>query len=903
MAIATEQLEAINQQITQAFSDDSSITVVATDGNPPDKYEITYQLDGLQKSDSGSIEKRGSHTISISIPFGYPHFPPSCKPKSPIFHPDFDPAAICIGDFWEKTRSIVDLISHIGEMITGTHYSTSNAFNEEAAQWYAENFAKPAAKTASDDEDNLMDPAGPALASGSDDDFTSLLDDDDDDLIQDDLLESFEADTEDSVEPALSFVDEVDAPGSAAESDSFGDIFQESDFDFEEPAKSGDNAAALSPPGFESGAKNDNVSDAESDTLSGQMEEDDVDIEHLQELAEQKRFYGLDKELSLLSADAAFEGKEALAEQAAVALEEAQSLYTRALEFEHKGEPEKALKCFKRIEECTTDYPALNEDISRMTQALELLGGWTEPAPESKQRSRPEPKTKAGKEKTSADTHTPPSTPTRKKEAARTFFDDQEAQKSRLIPYALGIVIVLVGAAVGLNYFFSSSKFSQAEERFEQCRTSLAANQFSEAELQCESALGLVKQVALFKSSARDALVMDIEKTLRSKPLKEGLAGNLMLDGEYYPKQVVANIIAFREFKSTGDQLFADQKFQESVSNYEQALAIAEDEKAIDRQEIFQITENIKIADFQIIYQTGVSFIERKKWILATKDLSEALEQLRTLSLPEKAALIDTITARLADIEQATEKEKGDTAFAENRWPEASTHYRNALAMAMQSPRPDEDEIYELKQLVVKGDLYGIVSAGKSAFRQARWDEAISNYDKAINLLEDNRELLKQANTEENRRKLARIMLQASLIRDKQDAARHLKEREYDEAIVKLNAIISSVSASEFSTEEEFAAIHLEAQQSIDEARENKLLSDKISYLEDNFEELFTKHYSGSPPESLVEREVVFERKMGSKLLFRLQCVEVGRGRPLQLVMKYTHDLDSGAWNFYSDSQ
>ena len=77
----------------------------------------------------------------------------------------------------------------------------------------------------------------------------------------------------------------------------------------------------------------------------------------------------------------------------------------------------------------------------------------------------------------------------------------------------------------------------------------------------------------------------------------------------------------------------------------------------------------------------------------------------------------------------------------------------------------------------------------------------------------------------------------------------------------------------------------------------------KIAYLEENFEELFTKHYSGSPPESLKERTVVFEKQMGSRLLFRLQCVEVGRGRPLQLVMKYTHDLDSGKWEFYRDGQ
>lgn len=205
--------------------------------------------------------------------------------------------------------------------------------------------------------------------------------------------------------------------------------------------------------------------------------------------------------------------------------------------------------------------------------------------------------------------------------------------------------------------------------------------------------------------------------------------------------------------------------------------------------------------------------------------------------------------------------------------------------------------------MVVKGDLYAIVASGKSAFRQSRWDESIASYDQAITLLEDNRELLKQANTEENRKKLARIMLQASVIRDKQGAARHLKEKQFDDAITKLRAIIDSISSSEFKSETEFETIRLEAVQSILQAETDQLLSDKITYLEDNFEELFTKHYSGSPAESLVDRTVVFEKKMGSLLLFRLQCVEVGRGRPLQLVMKYTHDLNNGEWSFYSGSQ
>ena len=897
MAIATEQLEAINQQITQTFADDPRVTVVPVNGNPPEKYEVTYNVEGLQKTDEGDVEKVSSHTIAISIPFGYPHFPPSCKPKSPIFHPDFDPAAICIGDFWEKNRSISDLISHIGEMISGAHYSTTNAFNEEAAQWYAENFS-----SAEGAQDNGVvadhpDSISPALSPASEEDFTSLLEDTDDE-VEEDLLESFEPEADDDIAPALSFVDDSESDKDESSESAEDALFEEADFDFEaSPLEKESADEELTPPGF----TGDPV---------GEMDDEEINVDHFNELAAEKRFFGLDKELSLLPNTTSFEGKEALAEQTAVAVKEAQSLYSTALEFEHKGEPAEALKHFQKIETVTTDFPGLQDDISRMSQALELLGDWTTPKVD-----RPAVEEMVLETETVADEISPPP-PSPQPEpqaerpeqqmqetATRTFFDEEPERRLRPLLYALLVIVLLVGAAAGANYYLSSSKFEQAQLRFEECLASLKSNKFTNAELQCESAVGLAKQVRLFKAGDRDALIMDVEKTLRSEPLKQGLAGNLLLDGQYYPRQVVQNITSFREFKRNADELFAASNWQQSVSNYEQALQIAAEEKAIDRQDLFQISENIKIARFNITYQSGLSYIDRKKWVLATTDLTKALEQLKTLSLPDKSGLIDEITAKLGQIEQATEKESGDIAFSEGKWNKASEHYRKALTVANQSFDPDQEAIYELKQLVVKGDLYAIVSSGKSAFRQARWDEAIASYDKAINLLEDNRELLKQTNTEENRKKLARIMLQASIIRDNQDAARHLKEQEFNQAIAKLEAVMATIAASEFKSEPEFEAIRQEAAQSIEQAHTDKLMADKIAYLEENFEELFTTHYSGSPPESLKERTVMFEKQMGSRLLFRLQCVEVGRGRPLQLVMKYTHDLDTGKWEFYRDSQ
>ena len=136
MAIATKQLESIFKEISERFAKNRSISVQAAEGDPPEKYEVTYNLKGLHLNKNQEIVEASQHTIAITIPFGFPHFPPNCKPISSIFHPDFDQAAICIGDFWKKDSTLSGLIVHIGRMIAGQIYSTDNAFNEDAVIWY-----------------------------------------------------------------------------------------------------------------------------------------------------------------------------------------------------------------------------------------------------------------------------------------------------------------------------------------------------------------------------------------------------------------------------------------------------------------------------------------------------------------------------------------------------------------------------------------------------------------------------------------------------------------------------------------------------------------------------------------------------------------------------------------------
>lgn len=136
---SNNQLETVLQEVSDYFANTPRITVIPKEGSPPDQYQISYQITGICKDSEGDIYSCDNHVISISLPFGFPHFPPNCLPESPTFHPDFDSSAICIGDAWEADKSIVKLILHIGRMVSGEIFSKNNAFNSEAAEWYNAN--------------------------------------------------------------------------------------------------------------------------------------------------------------------------------------------------------------------------------------------------------------------------------------------------------------------------------------------------------------------------------------------------------------------------------------------------------------------------------------------------------------------------------------------------------------------------------------------------------------------------------------------------------------------------------------------------------------------------------------------------------------------------------------------
>ncbi len=135
MSSNEKRLIADHQEVVRTLRLYDNINLIKTSGDPVDTYDIEYRLRGYIIA-NGKISISKSHRIKIKIPFGYPHFPPTIKPLSPIFHPEIDENVVPIANYWEENPSLINLILHIGNMICGTAYNLQRPFNLKAAKFY-----------------------------------------------------------------------------------------------------------------------------------------------------------------------------------------------------------------------------------------------------------------------------------------------------------------------------------------------------------------------------------------------------------------------------------------------------------------------------------------------------------------------------------------------------------------------------------------------------------------------------------------------------------------------------------------------------------------------------------------------------------------------------------------------
>lgn len=127
------------EEIKKNFNGHRNIAVTPIGDLPPEKYHVTYFVNGIYLLPDGRIETLGRHEVEITAHAEYPRYKPICKILTPIWHPNFRDGQICIGDIWGAGESITDIIINIGDMIQYKSWNSYSPLSAEAAKWAIEN--------------------------------------------------------------------------------------------------------------------------------------------------------------------------------------------------------------------------------------------------------------------------------------------------------------------------------------------------------------------------------------------------------------------------------------------------------------------------------------------------------------------------------------------------------------------------------------------------------------------------------------------------------------------------------------------------------------------------------------------------------------------------------------------
>lgn len=139
MTARTRRIESDFEQIKKDFSGHKYIHVSPVGGEPPEKYKITYFVNGIYLLPDGVIQNLGRHEVEIVLHAEYPRYKPICTINTPIWHPNFRDGQICIGDIWGAGESLSDIIINIGDMIQYKSWNSFSPLCADAAKWAIEN--------------------------------------------------------------------------------------------------------------------------------------------------------------------------------------------------------------------------------------------------------------------------------------------------------------------------------------------------------------------------------------------------------------------------------------------------------------------------------------------------------------------------------------------------------------------------------------------------------------------------------------------------------------------------------------------------------------------------------------------------------------------------------------------
>jgi hypothetical protein len=127
-----------------AFGDSLTVDVAPVGWDPFEAYRLRFSVPGVVLEDGMQPTISRHHDVRLELGPDYPRRPPTVVTETDVFHPNLGMRAgdaVVIDQEWTAACTLVDVVSHIGEMLQYQDYDLEDPANEIAAAWARENAA------------------------------------------------------------------------------------------------------------------------------------------------------------------------------------------------------------------------------------------------------------------------------------------------------------------------------------------------------------------------------------------------------------------------------------------------------------------------------------------------------------------------------------------------------------------------------------------------------------------------------------------------------------------------------------------------------------------------------------------------------------------------------------------
>lgn len=953
MSESSERLEDEYAEIQSCFKDHPQISVVSTEGSPVNQYVIEYRVNGLVQLDDGEVVQSDQHRVELRLSFGFPHFPPNCRPLTKIFHPDIDPSAIKIANYWNESTRLSELILQIGRMICWQVYSVKDGFNQTAIDWLNENKDSVPMDMIQQGDDPV---SGEELP-GIDIDFLpetpyEAVSVSDLETLSENISETSLADDSGTIEFELS--DANDEPFELSSADATpteeeDGVADEIDFNFN-PLVSSDEVelsftdSPVEPEDapLELHLENEDITPVEKENFNfvaagadsadiiledvvldeddstpsfpESSEEDidvdlaavDVDYDILNGMVAQHNYFAAQKKLASLAPENKSTASSALQLLVEQRVEEATAVYWEAKNLEREGLLEDAAHKFESVLDLVNDYPDLEVDIARVRDARAEASATTlsasnlclensdfEPAQiKDMMLTETVVSPPGGPDQSSA-------VPPKKKRPKTSKVTKKKGeppvkrkQNKSLIFAVAGLLIVLVSAGW---FFVEWRSFSQAEHKWDEITGLLEKNEYEQAKEECREIRVLLSRVKIIMGTGKKEILGRVDDLLKSEHFLEGLEGKTLYQGNYISKRAHRAYVDIQDLVAEAERRGALSKWQESAELYGKAFAIAQANKErLDVKFYDELLVDFNKATFTNLVSLGKKAFINRQWPQAIEKFEAALKVYQGDGV--------TAPARTADVNRDLQRARfsqyvieGDNALKLNDFSTSAENFAKAYELAQDHNLITAENRQKVLVKLKQSSLIKIMDDAEQYVAQKRWAEAVKLYTQVKKYTMDGYPLVGMS-VAESRKRVEGLLVSTKIDMERGIIAKKQEAQQYTAVEEAYDRILLTIDESSVKNQPSFKKLRRKIEEDREKVHLRAMVDKHLMYLRGNYRSIVAENFTGVRVKALSKPKVVFLGQKERTLIFKIQCREQRESKYYTLELIYQYDLELEQW-------